>query len=75
MQSQNDSRVSGRPKARTQLQYLQNLEQPSTNSNRRLNEDVESSVAEPWINKKATFEDVERVRICFYFLAFTINQM
>ena len=47
MQSQNDSRVSGRPKARTQLQYLQNLEQPSTNSNRRLNEDVESSVAEP----------------------------
>ena len=73
--SQNDSRVSGRPKARTQLQYLPNLEQPSTDSNTRLNEDVASSEAEPLKNQKATYEDVERVRICFYFLAFIINQM
>ena len=74
MQSQNDSRVSGRPKARAQLQYLQNLEQPSTVSNTRPNEDVESSEAEDSINQKPSYEDVERV-ICFYFLAFIINQM
>lgn len=73
MMSQNDRRVSGRPRARTQLQYLTNMEQLSTASNTSLDENVESSEAEPLTNQKATYEDVERVHICFYFLAFIIN--
>ncbi|XP_045031914.1 uncharacterized protein LOC123474128 [Daphnia magna] len=60
MMSQNDPRVSGRPRARTQLQYLTNMEQLSTASNTSLDENVESSEAEPLTNQKATYEDVER---------------
>ncbi|KAK4003671.1 hypothetical protein OUZ56_005427 [Daphnia magna] len=60
MMSQNDRRVSGRPRARTQLQYLTNMEQLSTASNTSLDENVESSEAEPLTNQKATYEDVER---------------
>jgi hypothetical protein len=67
MMSQNDPGVSGRPRAQTQLQYLKNMEKPSTASNTRLDENVESSEAEALTNQKVTYEDVERVRIFFYF--------
>ena len=34
------------------------------------------SISKTWNNRlPSTYEDVERVRICFYFLAFIINQM
>jgi hypothetical protein len=77
MMSQNDPRVSGRPRAQTQLQNLKNMEKPSTASNTRLHENVESSEAEALTNQKATYEDVERVRIYLfiYFFAFIINKM